>query len=349
MTDAAFFPSARLARKARQTLTRLRLLASLRRLHGPKRFDLAEDDVVVVVVVKNGAYYLDAFLDHYRRLGARHFVFMDNGSTDGTIARLRREPDTIVLQSTLTIGIFEVEFRRHAAETFAKGHWVLFADIDELFDFEGSALLGLSGLTDYMRENGYTALMAQMLEMFPRTSIRETAHIPFETALERYRYFDTTHLERYAYDAYDAISFSYFMRQNTVANERLKFMFGGVRNRFFGELCCLTKHPLVFVGPGVSPNPHPHTAAHVAVADFSAVIQHYKFTDDPFARDIQSLRDGIIPHGADRLRVEAVRDNPDLSFFTDDAVEYTTPEALYASGFLIPSPAFTAFVTRHDG
>lgn len=331
--------------KKGQRLTKLaRLKASIKRLHGPARFDLAPQDVVLVVVVKDGTFYLDEFFKHYRALGVQHFVFMDNGSTDGTIERIKIEPGTVILQSTLTIASYEVEFRRHGAQTYANNHWVLYADIDELFEFEGSETLGLSGLAEYMQSQGYTALMAQMLDLFPVASIQSYADAPFEKTIADFQYYDLTAIVRYDYHDYDSIPWSYFMRTNTTSNDDLKFMFGGVRKKIFGEMCCLTKHPLVFIDDTTWPNPHPHTAAHVRVADFSAVLKHYKFTNDPFARDRQTLRDGIIIHGADKQRLEVVGDNPDISFHSEDALCWAGVEPLYDQGFLIRPPAFTQFL-----
>lgn len=334
----------RILGKGKRLAKLARLKASIKRLHGPARFDLGPRDVVLVVVIKDGEFYLDKFFEHYRMLGVKHFVFVDNGSTDGTIERIKAEPGTVLLQSRLTIGTYEVEFRRHGAQTYAHNHWVLYADVDELFDFEGSETLRLAGLVEYMESWGYTALMAQMLDLFPAASIQSYANAPFEEAINDFRYYDLTDLLRYDYHDYDAIPWSYFMRTNTTSNDELKFMFGGVRKKLFGEMCCLTKHPLVFVDDTTWPNPHPHTAAHVRVADFSAVLKHYKFTNDPFARDRQTLRDGTIIHGADRQRLEVVNDNPDISFYSEDALCWAGVEPLYDQGFLVRSAAFTRFL-----
>ncbi|WP_108484030.1 glycosyltransferase family 2 protein [Oceaniglobus ichthyenteri] len=337
---------ARLLRKGKKLGQLARLKTSLKRVHGPAAFDLAADDVVVVTLIKNFSYYMDGYFEHYRNLGARHFVFIDNGSTDDTVERLKSHPDCVVLHSTLPMGIYEGEFRRHAAQTYARNHWVLFADSDEMFDFQGRDILGLSGLAQYMTAHSYTAMMAQMLDLFPRGSIQSYAHTPYETVLADFRYYDLSHIRRYDYTDYDSISFSYYMRTNTPATDQLEFMFGGVRHKVFGELCCLTKHPLVFIDDTVWPCPHPHTAAHVRVADVTGVVKHYKFTNDPFQRDMQTLRDGVLPHGEDKLRLETVRDHPDLSLYSDDAQPYTSAEALYGDGFLVSSPTFTQFVAK---
>lgn len=339
---------ARLKRKAEIIWDSARLRSSIKHTHGPAKFDLASDDVVVVAVIKQAGYYLDVFFDHYRALGVKHFVFVDNGSTDGTLERIKSEPGTIILESNLKISKYEVEFRRHAAQTFARNHWVLFADQDELFDFEGSAVLGVSGLARYMQANGYTALMAQMLDLFPDASIQSYAKATFQTVADDFQFYDLTEIIRYDYHDYDAIEWSYFMKTNETTNDDLKFMFGGVRKKFFSDMCCLTKHPLVFIDDVTWPNPHPHTAAHVKVADFSALLKHYKFTNEPFARDLQTIREGTVMHGADKLRIDVVRNAPDISFHTESALGWDGIEPLYRQGFLVQSPAFTQFIGSYQ-
>jgi tryptophan 2,3-dioxygenase len=71
-----------------RALTGRRFRQSLNRLHGPAQFDSGPSDVIVMTPVLNGAWYLPEFRRHCRALGARHFVFLDNGSTDATVAML---------------------------------------------------------------------------------------------------------------------------------------------------------------------------------------------------------------------------------------------------------------------
>lgn len=328
--------------KAARLVRRARLMGSIRHLHGPRRLDLGPDDVTVVALVRDGAFYLDAFLAHYRALGVRHFVFFDNGSTDGTLDRIRQEPGTVIAQSTLPWGAFENDFRRYAAERYVGGHWCLYADMDELFDFGGSADMGLSGLVRYLRAQGHTALVAQMLEMFPDVPLRETAHIPYADAIAQYRFCDLSAVRAVPYHAPE-IEFEFFLRANTLADPRLTFLFDGIRGKVFGETCCLTKHPLVLVGPEVDPGVHPHCSAHVACSDITAVIRHYKFTNDPLARDAGLVRDAAIGHGEDRLRLDRMTRNPDVTLMSDTAFAYAGCTDLVARGFLLSSPAYEAW------
>ena len=111
---------------------------SFRHLSGPKRLDLRPDDVVLVCLIKNGAFWLETFMKHYTHLGIGYFVFVDNGSTDDTLDRLSGMDRVTVIQSTLPAKHFENQLRRQTIRKFATGHWCLCVDSDELFDYEYS-------------------------------------------------------------------------------------------------------------------------------------------------------------------------------------------------------------------
>ena len=322
---------------------RARFLRSVRHLHGAPLAGDDPDAVVVVALVRNGAYYLDAFLRHYRGLGAAQFVFCDNGSTDETLDRVRAEPDTVLLQSTLRWGEVENLFRRHAAETFAAGRWCLFADMDEIFDFPGADRIGLRGLAAYLRSNGYTALVAQMLEMFPDAPLSEMAGLSYDQALARFTHYDLRRIEARAYHD-PTLDFAWFLRDNTIGSDAIQVMFGGVRKRVFDEDCCLTKHPLIRVDGQTVPGLHPHCAANVACADMTALIRHYKFAGDPVARDRDTLARGAIAHGEDRKRLERFSDRPELTLWSDAARRFDGLDSLADQGFLVRSPAFAEFL-----
>ena len=55
----------------------------------------APGDRVVVCLVRNSEARVTAFLDYYLRLGARHIVLVDNGSTDRTIEKACESEDRV--------------------------------------------------------------------------------------------------------------------------------------------------------------------------------------------------------------------------------------------------------------
>lgn len=335
----------RLMARSKEARRRRRFAASVRHLHGPNTLDVAKGDVVLIALVRDGAYYLDAFFAHYRAMGVRHFVFFDNGSTDDTIARIKSEAGTVIDQSHLPLAGYEDLIRQYPAQTYGPERWCLYADMDEVLDFEGRKTFGIRGLTAYLEANGYTAFAAQMLEMFPKQGLTAVAEFTFAQALESFVYFDISTVRKYDYHS-DEIPFSDLMTDNTVPGPQVRFFFGGVRGKVFGENCCLTKHPLVFNGAGVTIAPHPHVSMGVRVADVTGVIKHYKFANDPARRDAASLAAADLDHGENAARAVVMAANPDVSLFSLDARRWNRVELLYRPEFIVKSDAYDDHLRR---
>src|SRR3712207_452200 len=132
---------------------------SVEHLHGPKEVPYGEDELVVVCLLRDGRQYVKSYVEHYLSLGAKHIFFLDNGSTDGTVEALKNYDDNVtVLRSTLPyknpkggLGGTEVLFKHYLIGRFGKkDRWVLCADIDELFDYPYSDLIGLGSLLGYL-------------------------------------------------------------------------------------------------------------------------------------------------------------------------------------------------------
>lgn len=335
----------RIGQRAAESRRRRRFTRSLRHLHGSTG-QIPAGEVLAIVLVRDGMYYMDAFFDYYRALGIKHFAFIDNGSTDGTVARIMSEPGTILDQSTLPLAGYEDLLRAHPAQTYGQDRWCFYIDMDEVFDFPGRSQIGLSGLIDYVEAQGATALVAQMLEMFPKAPLRDTATLTFAQSLDVFSYFDISTVRRHAYHS-DDIAFSALLRGNRVPSDDIQFCFGGVRGKVFGENCCLTKHPLVFNGPGVTPAPHPHLSMGVVCADVTAVIKHYKFAGNTAARDAASLSSGDLAHGEDAARAAVLGQSPDVTLFSLEARRWNRAELLVRAGFLVGSSRYDNYLKDH--
>ncbi|MFT6674472.1 MAG: hypothetical protein ACJAVM_000655 [Sulfitobacter sp.] len=336
----------RVLHRSAQARRRKRFARSVRHLHGPKQLQVGENEVVLIALVRNGSYYLDAFFDYYRALGVTHFVFFDNGSTDETLARIAAEPGTVIDQSPLPLALYEDLIRQYPAQAYGQDRWCLYVDMDEIFDFEGREKLGISGLISYLQGQGATAMVAQMLEMFPKVPLREAAQMPYGQVLDEFSYFDISAVEKYDYHSPE-ISFAALLPGNRITNDAIKFCFGGVRGKVFGETCCLTKHPLVFNGPDVVLMTHPHLSQGIICADISGVIKHYKFANDPGGRDALTLGVLAVAHGEDARRAAVMRDVPDVTLFSLEARPWNRVELLIRAGFLVGSKRFSDFITKY--
>src|SRR6476661_6368945 len=75
------------------------LPGKVKHIYGPAKISYSLDELLVISVVRNGELYVKSFLDHYRSMGVKHFVFLDNGSTDHTGEMLCEHDDVTLLQT----------------------------------------------------------------------------------------------------------------------------------------------------------------------------------------------------------------------------------------------------------
>ena len=144
---------------------------SIEHLYGPDSVDLRNDELIVLAQVRNSRPYVKAFVEHYSSMGVKHMVFLDNGSTDGTVEALKEYDNVTVLRTTLPFRTHNVAMRQYLIERFGRRRWSLLVDVDELFDYPFSDVVGLGTLLRYLNENRYTAMVAHMLDMFSEVPI----------------------------------------------------------------------------------------------------------------------------------------------------------------------------------
>src|SRR5262249_1035989 len=114
------------------SLRPLLLRLSVRHVYGARRISYEKDELIVLCVVRNGAFYVKSFLDPYFALGAKHIVFLVNTSTDDTVALLRQDHRVTVLSTRCPYRKYETIMKKYLVNRFSQNRWNLFADIDEL-------------------------------------------------------------------------------------------------------------------------------------------------------------------------------------------------------------------------
>ncbi|KIN73207.1 glycosyltransferase family 2 protein [Sulfitobacter guttiformis] len=336
----------RICNRFREVARRRRFAGAVEHLHG-QGFSVPPGEVLAIVLVRDGCYYLDAFFDYYRALGIRYFAFVDNGSTDDTVARIKAQEGCVIDRVELPLAQYEDLMRQYPAQKYGTDRWCLYVDMDEQFDFEGREQHGLPALINYLEGRSDTALLAQMLEMFPRAPLAAVKDLTYSQALTAFAQYDISTVSSFDYHS-DKIEFSALLAGNTLGSDALQFKFGGVRGKVFGEACCLTKHPLIFNGADVVPAPHPHLSQNVRVSDFDAVIRHYKFAGNVAARDAASAASGDLAHGEDQARLAVLAAQENLTLHSSDAQVWTGIDPLYDAGFLVRSKSYSTFLAESN-
>lgn len=316
---------------------------AIRRVHGPEDVQCGPHEMVVLCLVRDGAMWLDAFVDHYLALGARHIFFLDNDSGDDTVARASRYDRVSVFTTTLPFKHFELGLRRWLTKKLGHDRWSLAPDADELWDYPASDRLPLAGFLRYLRHHGYKAVTSHALDMFSDLPFSRLESRPGDDLKGKYRYYDIS----------DVITTRdvYWIRNGQARSDVAFSTFGGVRERFFGSRClCQTRHALLFADDTIAPYRFDgHFTANAPVADVTTVLLHYKFVGTIVEQARTNLEMGQHWGGSAHYRGihEALSRNPDLCLRTESAAEFTDVQQLVDEGFLTVSEAYLRWVEEH--
>ena len=291
------------------------------------------DDILVVMVVRNEALRLPYFFEFYRRLGAGHFLVVDNASTDGTAALLSGQPDVSLwsTQASYRDARFGLDWSSWLLMRYGHGHWCLVLDADELLVYAHCDSRDLKALTGWLDRRRQTAFGALMLDMYPQGPVGEGSTKPGADPIGALEWFDP--------GPYRAI------RQAPMQNLWVQ---GGVRERVFfaqkpRQSPTLNKLPLIrwnrrwaFVNSchSVLPPQLNHAYSGPGGTGPSGVLLHTKFLPDVPARSEE-----------DRIRqqhfhdpagyggyYDAIAENPVL--WSEQSVRYTGWEQLVDFGLM---------------
>lgn len=155
--------------------------------------------------VRNEALRLPFFLEHYRKLGVAHFLFVDNDSDDGTAAYLAKQPD-VSLWSTpdhYRLARFGMDWLGWLQWQYGHGHWCLTVDADELLVYPYSDQRDLHALTGFLDEQGTRAFGALVLDMYPKGPVNRGTYHPGDDPTRLLSWFDAAHYRRRQHPVYD--------------------------------------------------------------------------------------------------------------------------------------------------
>jgi hypothetical protein len=296
--------------------------------------------LIVLSLIRNGSAWLPSFIDHYRALGARHIVLLDNDSTDDTIEIATARPDVSVFRTALSFARYRVVLKRWLVHTFGRGGWSLVADADELFDYPASDRLDLRGFLTYLNRRGFTAVVGQMLDMFPGEPLAEVQGRTGEDLRVRYPFYDISAITR--------TTGKYWLRMNQRSTDSLYMHDGGIRASAFGwQWSNLTKLPVMRYGTGLSVFPYDeHFVTGARLADVSGVLLHYKFTGASFEQ-VREEKQREQHYGKATIYKrydEVLTKDGALCLRGATARELSNTDELVESGFLVASDEYARWV-----
>ena len=132
-------------------------------------------------IVRDEMYFLPPFLDHYRGLGVKRFIFLDDNSRDGTREYLFSQPDCMVLASNHNFGDivpdgprlspnggsvrFCIIWTNLLVRKFSLGRWSLHVDADEFLQLPEGMRIG--DFLPIAEASGANAVWSVLLDLYP--------------------------------------------------------------------------------------------------------------------------------------------------------------------------------------
>lgn len=287
---------------------------------------LQDDDVVLISVVRNEALRLPAFFEHYKRLGVKRFLMLDNASDDRTLDLLLAEPTATVFHTRASFrdscsGIYWIN---GIAREYCVGHWTVLADADEFLVYDGQDQHDLRALGKWLGRNSQDRLFAPMIDVYPPGVIGETGLSIVEN-LDRNSWFDAS---------------GYALQQHRGG----WLVTGGPRQRLFGDRPLsngqwASKYPFFLMKPEISVfNAHFLWPRDGEPARPLGALIHLKFMDDFAERSARLEREGQHFDKSIRYRVinETLSKQPMQIAHYRRSVKYSGPQSLIGHNLLLP-------------
>jgi len=152
-----------------------------------RMWPLLGNKLAVVAVVRNEMVMLPHFLEHYRKLGVKCFIFADNCSDDGTREYLYEQPDTVLYSADTEYKLshYGVSWQQAILGNLCLGKWVVVADADELLVYENCESDSLAEYVERIEADGSDSVITHMIDMYPFGDLDEACFekgAPFDVA-----------------------------------------------------------------------------------------------------------------------------------------------------------------------
>ena len=230
---------------------------------------LKNNDVVLIAKTKNEYKRIPFFIQYYRMIGIKYFIFIDNNSSDDTYEFLLKQGNTKVFFTTDALPNHHLWIKK-ILDTFCINRWSLIVDLDELFCFSNIESVKINRIIEYLDLKGYDAVSSILLDMYPRGFLSKAVVKDEYSPLSLLQFFDKN---------------SHFLKYNK--------HYGGVRKRIFDVEPCLTKFPLIKHNPNIIIGPGMHSVKNITPAKFSTALLHCKFDSNFKTKTEQAVESAV--------------------------------------------------------
>jgi hypothetical protein len=316
----------------------------------------APDDIIALMVVRDEALRLPSAMQHLWKLGVDRLLLVDNRSTDGTreIAGRDERVHLVDAPGSYAASHYGITWTNDVLDRYARGHWVLVVDADELLVFPGSDQPNaLRALCRHLDAIGSEALLTFLLDCFPAEPLRDLRFRAGGDLRAVAPWFEPPTLRREMSEHFPYLQQFGGLRERLFfpearPNRPARWIHQKLYNLFwrlpalraserFRALAPkrspnLTKAPLLKwrEGAGLIHSTHLLRPMMLAAEQPSGVLLHFKFLQDFHARAEDAVARDAHYDGSREYRryLEALERDPAFSLHTARSVRYTGPEQL---------------------
>jgi hypothetical protein len=135
-------------------------------------------DILLFCTLRNELTRIPYFLQYYRELGVNHFMFVDNGSTDGFQSVVQDMSDVSVwyTEDSYKASNFGMHWLNYLLSQYGAGHWCVTCDPDEFLVYPHSDSRNLHELGRHLQQTGKKSLFTLMLDMYDTDIVSADYH-----------------------------------------------------------------------------------------------------------------------------------------------------------------------------
>lgn len=153
---------------------------------------IASNDILLFACLRNEKTRMPFFVEYYRNLGVKHFIFVDNNSNDGFMDWARKESDVSVWHTAASYknSKFGMLWLNDLLRRYGVGHWNVVVDPDEFLVYPYMETRSLKALAAFLEEERRHCMHAVMLDTYSDRALKDTVLHEGENPFEVCPYFD---------------------------------------------------------------------------------------------------------------------------------------------------------------
>lgn len=134
---------------------------------------IGANDIIAFVTCHNERPRLEYFLEYYRKIGIKHFVFVDNNSNDGTAEYLNQFSDVTryFTNQQYRRAHFGMDWINYLLLKHAQNRWALIVDVDEFLIYPHSDKRPISALTNWLDASAIRSFSSQLIDLYPKNKM----------------------------------------------------------------------------------------------------------------------------------------------------------------------------------